>query len=493
MSRPTVAISRRPPFGLGSIRPCVVPAFAAWLAMVLILLLVDTRPAAAQSVWELTPYRIQLLVATGRDPLFSPEFNARLRADLLTRADAVVGAPWEMTAVAAPADLGRGMIADLESVEIEALPKESLQGDKVILLAVVPLATGFDVIARELDVHTRTWSAPARQTAWQAGKLRDAAFRALCRSFAPLTRVGSVDMENDSVTLRVRAAALPTRDTEFTAVRPGDLFLPIVRYNDRDGNPKRINAVPWTFLTVDSVLEATLQCRIETGLRSPLTGRMRGRVERLALAVVPPHEPTRLVLKSRTDAERVLAGYDVYEKSLQSASTEFLGRTDREGSITLAPGEPLLRILLVKHGGLLLAKLPVVPGLEPQVDASIPDDDQRLAAEGYLTGLQDDLVDLVTRRELLLVQTRARLAAGELDEAERLLSELQRLRTRDEFSRELAQEQQKAFADDKGVQQQIDAMFESTQKLLGQYLDPKPIEELTDELAKARQQASDET
>jgi hypothetical protein len=502
MSRRSVSNGEKPPLPVpasaGVCRLGAGPrsfrrAAVAWLAIVAALVIGDARPASAQSVWELTPYRLQVFVATGRDPQFSPDFNARLISDLLARADAVVGAPWEITVVAAPADLGRRAAADVESVDLESLPKESLQYDKVTLLAVVPLATGYEVSARELDVHTQTWSPPARETAWQAGKLRDAAFRALSRSFAPLTRIASVDTENKLVTLRLRAAALPTRDKEFTAVKPGDLFLPIVRYNDREGNPSRISAVPWTFLTVDSVLDATLECSVQTGLRTPLTGRMRGRVERLALAVVPPRRPTRLVLKPRAGTDRVLSGYDVYEQSLHSAATQLLGRTDRQGSITLAPGEPLLRLLLVKHGGLLLAKLPVVPGLQTQLDAQVADDDQRLEAEGFLAGLQDDLVDLVTRRQLLLAQAKARLAAGALDEADGLLAKLRQLRTRDEFSRELAQEQQKTFADDKAVQQQIDAMFENTQKLLGQYLDPKPIEDLTDELAKARQQPADGT
>jgi len=441
------------------------------------------------SVWELTPYQVQVLLVAGRSPQLTPEFNARLAADLLDRGKAVIGAPWDMTLADCPEAVRRGLLAGLESVDVQLLPEKSLACDKVMLLLVAPGESGYTVMARELDVRTQTWNAPIRAIAAQPGKLRDAAFAAICRAFAPLARISAVNTESKLVTLRLRAAGLPTRDAEFAAVAAGDLFLPVVRYNDREGNVSRINVVPWTFLTVDQAAEASLECRIHTGLRSPLTGRTRGRVERLAVGIVPPRAPTRLILRSRAESGRALCGYDVYNQAINSPETEFVGRTDREGSLMIAPGEPMLRQLLVKHGGILLARLPAVPGLQPELEAVVADDDQRLEAEGYLSGLQDELVDLVTRRQLLLIRAQARLAAGKLDEADELLREIRLLKTRDEFHRELAQEQQRVFADDPAVQRQIDAMFATTQKLLAQYLDPKPVDDLTDELAKARAEA----
>src|SRR4030042_985947 len=54
-------------------------------------------PAAAQSVWEMTPYRIRILVSFARAPELTPRLQADLLTDLADRADALVGAPWDIT------------------------------------------------------------------------------------------------------------------------------------------------------------------------------------------------------------------------------------------------------------------------------------------------------------------------------------------------------------------------------------------------------------
>ena len=451
------------------------PAVIAWAPV---------RPVAAQSVWELTPYRIQLIPAVGPAPELTPALQEDLSADLLLRIDALVGAPWDVTIATATPALRRAMIADVEAVAVEALLEDSLQFDKVMLLAVLPAPTGYLVAARDLDVRTRTWNTVVRVPVWQAAKLRDAAFHAVRKAFAPLAQIAL--SEDEGVTLRLRAAGLPTRDESVTLVAAGDLFRPVVRYDDREGNVLRVVLTPWTFLSVQQVSGAELSCKLHTGLRSPLSGRRRGNVEQLALAVVPPRGPTRLILVSRTDPDQVLAGYDVYDQSPDSKATELLGRSDRQGGLTIRPGADPLRVLLVKHGGALLARLPLVPGLDKEISATVPNDDQRLEAEGFILGLQEDLVDLVTRREVLLAQARARLNAKELDEADTLVRQLQRLKTRDQFARELDQEKDKIYSDDAAVQRQIDSMFDSTKKLLKEHLDPKVIENLSDELARVR-------
>ena len=465
----------------------------AALVATTILACLAVRTAAAQSVWELTPYRVQVLLASEQSPELPAEFDALLGGELSDRSDAVVGAPWELSVAPCPDPLRHTLLAGAETIALDALPPESLEGDKVMLLTIAPLVTGYEVTARELDVHTRRWSAPVRELAWQRAKLRDAAFRAMCRAFAPLTRIVDVDSQSKSATLRVRGGALVARDPQLADVfhgAPGELFLPLVRYNDREGNPRRIVSVPWTYLSVQSTAGANVECRIETGLRTPLSGRVRGRVERLALGVVAPHSSTQLVLQSRTDPKQVLAGYDVYNQAIDSPATEWLGRTDREGCLTVAPGGTLPRLLVIKHGGILLARLPVVPGLEPTLDAQVADDDQRLEAEGYVSGLQDELIDLVTRRQLLLVRARKKLSENDLDEANALTQQLLQLKTREQFGRELAQAKEKTVTRDKAVQQQIDAMFTQVHKLLAQYLDPKPVDDLVDQLARARQGGS---
>jgi len=356
--------------------------------------------------------------------------------------------------------------------------------DKVCLLVILPAVDGFRVSAREFDVRTQRWSTPSQVTARQVAGLGDACLWAVRRAFAPLARVLSV--EDRAVTLRLRAAALGARDPSFAVVRPGQVFLPVLRAEDRKGTLKGLAPVIWTFLSAEKMKGSDVQCTLHSGLRTPLSSRRRGRVQQLALAVIPPEKPSTLVLKARTDDKRLLAGYDVYGHYPGEKSAELLGRTDIRGELRVPPGKSPLRLLLVKHGGQLLARLPVVPGLEPVLTAAVADDDQRLEAEGYLAGFQDELIDLVTSREVLLARARARIEAGDLAAAEALLSELRGLKSRDQFARQLAAQKQKSVSKDPVVQKKIDAMFDETEKLLKQYLDPAVVERLTAEVTKAR-------
>ena len=440
-------------------------------------------PAAGQSVWELTPYRIQLLLAIQRQADLDPRLVTDLGADVVARADAVLGAAWDLTVVASPPALGRAQIADVEAVTTESLPKQSLEFDKVILLAVRSDADGYRVIARELDVRTQMWSTTVRLPVLQAAKLRDAAFQAVLEAFAPLARIESVDKKH--VVLRLRAAALPFRDKGLALVAKGDIFGPVIRYNDRHGNPRRITAIPWTFVTVEKITPRQLECKLYTGMRSPLSARRRGRFEQLALAVTPSAKPTRLVLQSQTDPERLLGGYAVYSHPPDSKTTRLLGLTDRRGSLMIRPEGHPLQVLVIKNGSEPLARLPIVPGSAAEIIAPIPDDDRRLEAEGFIAALQEELIDLVTLREVLLARAKARIKAGKLEEARKLLGELQGLRDRAAFARSLTQQQKRVFSEDRLRQQKIDALFNKTKKLLDTQLDPEAVNRLSRQLRKS--------
>ncbi len=487
----------------------------------LVVLCASAAPAGAQSVWELTPYRIRVVLAMGRAPELTDGLRADLEQGLVGRVDALIGAAWVVNVAPATGALRLSVLRDVEAVSVEQLEEELAKQespggdvaaadrvdaaedapaedeaaraqaafdlddlDKVILLAVAPRTAGFRVVARELDVRTRQWNAPAAAPVWNLGKLCDAAFGVMLKAFAPLARI--VEVEENDVTLRVRAAGFPPRDPTMVSVRPGDVFRPVVRHNDRYGKLRATLPIQWTFLTVEEVAPGGLECTLHTGLRSPLSGRRRGRYEQLALAVSPPRRPTRLVLRSRTEPHDPLLGYDVYAHAPHSKKTEPVGRTDRLGAVVVPPAERALRVLLVKHGGEFLARLPIVPGLETELTADVRNDDERLEAEGFIRGLQEELIDLVTRREVLMTQIRSRLEEEKFDEAEKLLAELRSLETRDDFALYLEQQQKKVFSADKLAQAKIDQMFSKTRKLVVAYLDPAPVEQLDRQLREAR-------
>ena len=176
----------------------------------------------------------------------------------------------------------------------------------------------------------------------------------------------------------------------------------------------------------------------------------------------------------------------MFEQARDGKSLSLLGRSDRRGSILVGPTEQTVRVLLVKHGGEMLARLPMVPGLQAVLSASIPNDDQRLAAEQAITEFQEMLVDLVTRREQLLARARAALKTKGFDQVEKLIGELHMLESREQLERRLTQMQSRIVSNDAAMQRKIDALFADTRKLLEQHVGTETIEQLRHQLSQAR-------
>lgn len=465
-------------------RSRVATAIAAGLACALFAAV----PAGAQSVWELTPYRVQIVLATADNGRLDPDLAATLGKQVVDRLDSLVGAAWLTEPVRAEGALRHQMLDDLSTLSLEDLPAEILEADKVIVVAVQSDARATSIGAREFDVRTQAWGAPVERQVLQARPLDNEVVRAVLAAFAPLALVD--DVEGKNVALKVRAAALAPRDPSLTPVAPGDLFRPITRYNERDGSLKKIQVVPFTYVMIDELRDAVAQGTVYSGLRSPLAARRRGRTEQLALAIKSPAGTTALALRSRTEPDRPLAGYEVYAYGPNDKTTVLLGRSDGDGIVEIPPGPQALRIVVVKSGGEFLARLPIVPGLEPVVEASMMSDDERIAAEGFIVGLQEELVDLVVRREVLMALIRARLADGNVEEAERLNDELAELRTREQFALLLDAQKQRMVASDTIAQRKIDQLFTDTLQLVNNFMAAGPVEELQAELREAKSTAA---
>jgi hypothetical protein len=236
--------------------------------------------------------------------------------------------------------------------------------------------------------------------------------------------------------------------------------------------------------------------RLVTGLRSPLVTRRRGRVDQLALFVHLPAGDTTLELRAADKGARPLVGYQVYSHPVDSKETRLLGSTDTRGALVIAPGDGGVRVLLVKCGGMVMARLPLLPGLTPVALAQVPDDQRRLQVEGLITGFQEELVDLIARRQVLISRIRARIKAGKPEEAKVLFNELRRLRSHQDISRALLVERQRRASDDPRTQRQIDKLFDDTQTVINRFLDSRAIDRLErelggDETAQAKPPAQD--
>lgn len=466
--------------------PCAAQSRIAALMSILLLAggqLLLSIPASAQSAWELTPYRVKVVLATPSEGRFTARQRQDFATELVMRTDTQIGAAWELSCVDAPASLRGAILAAPENVTFAELSELSSTCDKLVLLSLAPNAAGYAARLCEWDVETQQ---PGKTVGSQIPRaaLADGVFRLLLDAFTPLAKIDSVDIK--SARLKFRAGELVPRTESIQWVKPGEIFRAVLRTNDRDGGAKQVQPLEWTYLIVTELQGTQAVCKVYSGLRSPLSRRRRGRTEQYALALPPAEGSTRLLVRSRTAPDRALTGYDVYAYGPDSKETIHLGRTGREGAIEIPPGAQPLRILLVQHGGALLARLPIVPGAASELTAFVPDDDLRLEAEGLIVSMQENLVDLVVRRAILVTQARNRIDDGKLDEAKVFIDELRRMRTQQQFLRELEQERQRIVSDDAAVQKQIDKLFDDTTKLLGNYLIPRELETLEKEWNEAR-------
>jgi hypothetical protein len=363
-----------------------------------------------------------------------------------------------------------------------------LKLDKLVIVRLSPTSLGWNVEARELDCRARQWGPPSQRTAACLEELPLAAWDALAESFVPLGRIESV--EGTGVVARLRAAGLAIRASSPALIEKGRILQPVVRRNDRAGQPiakTGIQVLAWTLLAVESRSESLLSCKLHSGYRGALSARASPRSERLALLVKPQFPTTTLQLRARTADQRPLSGYEVYAKRPDSEEAVHLGSSDWRGQIVLPRSDGALELLLIRNGAQLLARLPIVAGQDERLAADLMDDDGRLQAEGAVAALHSRALDLVARREILASRFRSRLKEEKYDDAQVMLDQFRRLESRADLSRSFDEMQKAVSASDRLTQQRIQKLFDDARRLLTvKGLSDDMVNTLAAELTKAR-------
>jgi hypothetical protein len=471
-------------------RPCrrkvTAACFAtAWRLLLLAGLIHATAGGAlaASAVWELAPYRVRALVTITPAASASGVRVDALCAGIAERSTTVIGAHWSFTATAAPAAIHEMVLSDFAQVKMEAVlaTTEDADVDKVMLVRVDYDERAWTIRVVDFDVRTQLFGTPAAQRVSQRVRLVDGIFQTILTAFAPIATVETV--EKDVATLRLRAGAAPVRDPQLSLIRPGSIFRAAVRVNDAKGKPKRIESVDWTFLVADKIDGAHVDSRLVTGLRGPLGSRKRGRTEQLALSVRPPEATTRLDLQSADKVPRIMAGCQVFSHPVDSKKTDLLGASDPRGVFIVEPGDGGVRVLMIKSGDTIIARLPILPGMLADMTARIPDDERRLQVEGYITGFQEEFVDMIARRQVLVARIRSRIKSGKKEEAEKLIDQLRQMTAQQDFGDNLQAARQRLVSADKRTQKQIDKLFTDTQTVVNRFFDPRQVDTLERELA----------
>jgi hypothetical protein len=436
----------------------------------------------ADSTWDYSPYRVRVYLSftgTARaaiDP-------AQLTGYLADRAWGVVGAAWHLQIDA----LDEAIPAEIWETQDGAADwsawTEGGKLDKVIWLEVRGSEGRWELRARELDAYLDQWGVLQEATSSQRGQLEEAVFQLLIETFAPVAQIE--DSATRQATIRPRAGALLADDSPWKWLEAGDLLKAVIRTTDRAGLSRKIRPIDWTYLTVTDVDGAVATCRVDSGVRNPLGESRRGRIEKLALVVRPRGGATTVQLVSAARDPKPLAGYDVYRYPPDSRQGEWIGRTDRRGRLEVEDREGQLSQLVILHGDEPLARFPVVPGLLPQVTAVVVDDDARLAAEGFVIGLQERLVDAYARREVLLALARRRIDEQDYDAAREILEELRQLPQRPQFVSQMQQAQQQFKSNDERSERRIESLLSDTRQIVESYLRGGELEALETELRAA--------
>ncbi|HEX5102347.1 MAG TPA: hypothetical protein VFV87_00950, partial [Pirellulaceae bacterium] len=320
-------------------------------AALMTLLVTTSADASGAEPWELTPYRIKLLVAVEAAGGLPRDIESVLAQDLVARGAAVVGGAWRVDASAAPAELRHKLIHAIDTVSANEIAGSAGEYDKVILVGALQESGKVLIQARELDLVTELWNVVVRRDAPQAELVPQTAFAAVLQAFAPLARIESANGE--TATLRLRAGGLARRDRRLPALAPGVAFRPVLVKSDASGTLTRgsAEALANVYLSPTNTRGAVVTCRVDAGAAAPLIPEYHPHRQRLALAVSPSSESTQLRLVSIGDPPAPLEGLDVLDRG------ELLGRSDRRGLVTIAPDAEAVRALTIRRGERTLATL----------------------------------------------------------------------------------------------------------------------------------------
>jgi hypothetical protein len=279
------------------------------------------------------------------------------------------------------------------------------------------------------------------------------------------------------------------------------VFEPVLREANRQRKfeLQGIKAIDFTLLVQQGAVDQQyIKAKVVSVSRGDVAlGRRKGRnSERIGIVVrTPPANTTiRLFTKRGTslkDLQEVpLNGYQIYSRSIFGTedSFEYLGKTDWNGQIQITPGEERVRLLLVKNGERNLARLPVMPGYKPFMERILPDDDERILAEGVVSGLKSEALDLWARRAVLSERIRMALQKNEYAMADRFYALYRELISVNQWNDFLSNYERRLVSSEKRQQDKISAMFTELKQFASKEFKLEDDLKVQEMMLKARQE-----
>ena len=438
---------------------------------------------------QFQPYRVRLVVAFDSHELLGPKFQEQTRSELRRIAERTYGAVWQLEEDPQP---GKYRPAILEGMDYSAASPLAGDADKLFLLSVRLSGARYLLSARELDVTTQVLSPALTGETYQRHLVAETVF-ALARDLVSPLLVLDDPMEGE-ISLAVRGGGFPVPDPAATLARSGDLFLPLLRFFDRDGKVQKIDFLPWSYLRVDELADGIASCTSLSALRTTFGRGASRRVQALAIRRPRLHDATTISLAASDATAAPLIGYDVRivpktDPTAESQGEELRDVSDRAGRVRVpvVPDQPIVWIY-VYSGDALLARVPLAPGIHAEATLNIANDDDRMRVRRELALLEGRLVDAVARRSTKIAQIRTLGRAGKWPEVKAEMATLKALASVDTFVsavnavRVPALERANARRDRLAVSR-IEKMCNNTLDLVRRFLEDDRISALEEELS----------
>jgi len=412
---------------------------------------------ADESSWSWTPQPVAIAVETAGDPALSPGLVREVREAILLQTQATFGAGWKLRfvdrfetspqppasaatresaekrpAAPQPAVAATAVVAG-EAKEADEIEATDEIDEKQILVTLARRAGDYVVEARETDLALRSTGPIVRRMVRQREQVGEAAAEAVTAAYRPTARIE--DIRQDGAALHLRGEPLLPIETRAALCEIGDGFVPMLRRRDRDGRVVSVERVPWTILSIRDAAAGPLKAVISSGMRSPLAGRRRGRVEAVAIAAGKPTGVTALTVTAGTGGAP-LPGAAVYDFVAGEAS-KLLGTTDEHGRITIGADGGRVRTLVISGRYLPLARLPLIGGLDAEASAPLPVDVRLFEAERRLSNLQSEFTDTLVLRRVLAITAATQLERGNKAGAAATILRLGQTGTTTEFADQL--------------------------------------------------------
>lgn len=445
----------------------------------------EEEPAEAQRAWETRPYQVAVWICLDGSPvLINSEEEICRRIE--TNCQLLDPGGWNVVAGTPPSQWRWQLLKQEvdESIVQDVLAEAELEYyDKLMVVQIKTVDGAYEVEVREIDARTRQIGPSVAGSTTIPSLVGSIAAKLIGRAFMPIARIDNVGKTNKAE-MRARGIEscirtqfnedleleVVTNESSPCFIRETDRLLPVVIRTDRSGEISRLDAVPFTFIAIESIEGTVIQGQVWSSVRAPLAGRKSKRAEKLALVIRPADGSTVLRLVSRGDKDpEPLEGYDVVtvEPDDIKVELEYHGQTDWRGEISIPPSDDM-RMLLVRRGGRRLKKIPVIPGFRGELETTVTSDETSLLAQGVVLGLENEILSLAVLRQIYQKEIEKAIADGDKDQARQVLQTYTQLENPQDLKARMADEEirLKAKTEVQREKQAIQRRFQPLKKIV---------------------------